>query len=191
MAASGSSSASAVPAAAPPAGPAAAGAPAAAAAPTAAGASVAPTAPGASVAPTARRRLGRPDSARRLDCGAFGRQLGQAVAGERLELAGHAVRPHAAGRRAVDERAGGDGLLGVLLPQQPVADLVPALGRQAARAGAERVERVVGARAHLVGVEAQQAREVVVALALAQQELEDGLLVGGKGFETAHEGSGG
>ena len=84
-----------------------------------------------------------------------------------------------------------DGLVGVLLAQQPVGDLVPALGGQAAGAGAERVERVVGARAHLVGVEAQQAGEVVVALALAQQQLQDGLLVGGKRVETAHRGSGG
>ena len=68
---------------------------------------------------------------------------------------------------------------------------MPALGGQAAGARAERVERVVGARAHLVGVEAQQPGQVVVALALAQQELQDGLLVGGKGFETAHRGSGG
>ena len=63
---------------------------------------------------------------------ALGGQLGQAVAGERLELAGDAVRPHAAGRRAVDEGAGGGGLVGILLAQQPVGDLVPALGGQAA-----------------------------------------------------------
>ena len=81
--------------------------------------------------------------------------------------------------------------LGILLAQQPVGDLVAALGGQAARAGAQRVERVVGARADLVGIEAQQAGEVVVALALAQQQLQDGLLVGGKGVETAHGGWGG
>jgi hypothetical protein len=101
------------------------------------------------------------------------------------------VRPHAPGRRAVDEGACGGGLLRVALAQQPVGDLVPALGGEAGGAGAERVERVVGARAHLVGVQAQQAGEVVVALALAQQQLQDGLLVGGKGVETAHRGSGG
>jgi hypothetical protein len=68
---------------------------------------------------------------------------------------------------------------------------VPPLGVEAARAGTERVERVVGARAHLVGIQAQQAGQVVVALALAQQELQDGLLVGREGVETAHAGWGG
>ncbi len=118
--------------------------------------------------------------------GPFGRQLGQAVAGERLELAGDAVRPHAPCRRAVDEGARGDGLLGIALAQEPVGDLVAALGGQAARPGAERVEGVIRARADLVDIEAQQAGEVVVALALAQQQLQDGLLVGGEGVETAH-----
>ena len=145
---------------------------------------------GASAPSSARRR---PRRRRRSACGdgAFGRQLGEAVAGERLELAGDAVRPHAPGRRAVDEGARGDGLLGLPLAQQPVGDLVAALGGQAARTRAQRVEGVVGARADLVGIEAQQAGEVVVALALAQQQLQDGLLVGGKGVETAHGGWGG
>jgi hypothetical protein len=66
---------------------------------------------------------------------------------------------------------------------------VPAVGWQAAGPGAEGVERVVGARAHLVDVELQEPGQIVVALALAQQELQDGLLVGGKRFETAHRGS--
>jgi hypothetical protein len=52
----------------------------------------------------------------------------------------------------------------------------------------ERVDREVRALADRVGVGPQQPGEVVVALALAQQELEDRPLVGWERLETAHRG---
>src|SRR5207342_3362083 len=92
--------------------------------------------------------------------------------------------------RAGEERRGRRGLALGLLAEQPVAQLVAALvaerGADAVRAAADRVERVVGAGAHRVGVQLQQARELVVAASLAQQQLQDGLLIGGKRVELAH-----
>jgi hypothetical protein len=63
--------------------------------------------------------------------------------------------------------------VGVLLAQQPVGDLPTVLCGKTVRPRAERIERVVGARAYLGRFEAQEARQVVIALALAQQELQD------------------
>jgi hypothetical protein len=118
---------------------------------------------------------------------ALGGDRRQLVAGQRAQLAGDDARPRARARRGLQGAIGDEPLLLAVLAQQVVGDLVAALGRQAGRlGGAKRGERVVRAAAHGGLVDFQQARELAVAPALAQQQVEHCPLVVGQRVDPAH-----
>ena len=86
--------------------------------------------------------------------------------------------------RAIDA-AGARGLGVVLLAEDPVGDR-SVLADGGGPVGRERGERGVGARAHARLGQPEQLGQLGVVAALAQQQLEDGALVGRKGWQRAH-----
>ena len=123
-----------------------------------------------------RRRLARP----RRRAGPSSGMLGQVVAAER-RAARRTTRAPRRGRSAERPRwvARRLALGGRLLAEQVVGDLGAALRRQAGVAGAEGLQRRVGAVCGRRRRSRQQAGDLVVARALFEHELQDGALAAG------------
>ena len=89
------------------------------------------------------------------------------------------------GRHAGDGLAGPRGLAVVLLAEDPVGHGA-VLADGGGTVGGERGERGMGAGAHAALRQAEQLGQLRIVAALAQEQLEDGALVGSEGGEGAH-----
>ena len=113
------------------------------------------------------------------------RDLGERGAVDLGQAVGDLARPGVPDGHAGDRLAGPRGLRGVLLAEDPVRDRAVLAHRRRA-IGGQRGERGVGARADTALGQPEQLGQLRVVATLAQQQLEDGALVGRKGGERAH-----
>ena len=147
-------------------------------------------------ASVARRRAGttrppRPPAARRWSAWAAGlgpgavRDLGERLARHRAELRREHARPGALVGRLGETVARLLGDAFGQLSEQVVGDQRAALGREPG-VGSDSVERRERPRPHRRAVDREQPRDVVVAAAALQHEIEDRALVGGERVERRH-----
>ena len=124
-----------------------------------------------------------------VDLGGLGRDLGQVVAGHGSQRAGDGARPAAAVGGVLEVLAGGGAPRRGLLAEEVVGDLVAAVVADVRAGRADRGDRVVRARLDRARARLQQGGDLVVGLALLEQELQRGALEVGEAVEAGHDGA--
>ena len=122
-----------------------------------------------------------------VDLGRLGRDLGQLVAGHGAQRTRHGARPGASVGGVLEVLAGRGAPRRGLLAEQVVGDLVAAVVADVGAGRADRPDGFVRARLDRARARLQQRGDLVVGLALLEQELQRGALEVGEAVEAGHD----